>query len=77
MKDDSEIELMMMEMKAEGRSDEEIGYAVSKDIYGENSSLSALTLFKLGIDAAEKVTPGDGFVAGSRKFCEEQLRRFQ
>lgn len=79
MKTDAEIEAMMDEMRAEGRSAEEVGYEVSKAIYGENSTRPALLTFLAGIEVAERNPRGgadDGFVAGSRKFCEEQLARF-
>lgn len=79
MKTDAEIEEMMDQMKAEGRSAEEVGYAVSKEIYGENATRSMLTAFLIGIEIAEssiRNAADDGFVAGSRKFCEEQLARF-
>lgn len=77
MKTDEEIEEMMDQMRAEGRSAEDIGYAVSKEVYGEAAPREALEIFlKMGIEVAERQRPDDGFVAGSRKFCEEQLARF-
>jgi len=74
---DQEIELMMSEMKLAGCSDAEIGYAVSKEIYGEESPLPVLLMFQEGVKWAESSQPGDEFVAGSRKFLEEQLKRFE
>ena len=74
---DAEIELMITEMKMAGASGEEIGYAVSKEIYGEESSITTLAIFKAGMEWAESQAPGDEFVAGSRKFLEEQLKRFE
>lgn len=77
---DNAIEELMVKMKAEGRSSEDIGYAVSKAIYGETPTHLDLKTFEWGLDLVEPTTVNEddrGFVAGSRKFCDEQLRRFQ
>jgi len=74
---DQEIELMMSEMKLAGCSDADIGYAVSKEIYGEESPLPILLMFQEGVKWVESSQSGDEFVAGSRKFLEEQLKRFE
>lgn len=72
---DAEIVVMMQEMKAEGRTDDEIGYAVTKAIYDVPETTEYdLRMFSDVLNLMLEQNPDDGFVLGSKRWVTENYK---
>lgn len=72
MKSDSEIFVLMAQMKESGATDDEVGYMVTKELYGqEGTTLEEVAMLRETVDTELAATPNDGFVLGTLRWLRE------